>query len=58
MMREDLREELRQYLKDNGVKQNWVAEQLGLSKQMIHMYLADKRNMSEQNERKLKKLIR
>lgn len=57
-MREDLREELRQYLKDNGVKQNWVAEQLGLSKQMIHMYLADKRNMSEQNERKLKKLIR
>lgn len=52
-----MRIELQKYLDDYGVRQIWVAEKMGVSKQMINLYLKGDRDFSKKNQVKLRELL-
>lgn len=52
-----VREKTRQYLKDNGIKQKFVAKQIGITPAMFSYYLNDHKNLSDGKIEKLLKII-
>ncbi len=52
-MRKDLQEHINQY----GVTRTHIAKQINVSRSMLTLYLQNQRNLSEENEFKLKKYL-
>lgn len=53
-----MREELKDYLKNNGIKQKFIAEQLNVSTSLISRYLQGTRTLSAEKEFLLKQIIK
>lgn len=49
--------DFRKRIRDKGLKIVWLADQLGISQPLLSMYLSGDRNMSQETEDKLKKLL-
>ncbi len=49
--------ELKEEILKRGLRQDWVAKQLGISKAYLSMILNNKRKISEELKRKLEKVI-
>ena len=49
---------LKEKIKERGIKQSWVAEQIGVSKSLLHHYLSGYTNMPEQVERMILDLLK
>jgi len=54
----DIREQTKQYLEDNGIKQNFIARKLNISDAMMSYYLNNHKNLSYEKELELKQIIR
>ncbi|WP_186445762.1 helix-turn-helix domain-containing protein [Paenibacillus cremeus] len=50
--------ELQSAIKNKGLKQKWIAEQLGVTGAMLSMYLRGKTSMSPEKVRKLKLILK
>lgn len=49
-MRQDvIREDLKNYLKDNGIKSKFIAKKIGLSEGMISYFINGKKRLSSNN---------
>jgi len=42
--------ELREIIKENGIKQSWIAEKLGISASYLSLILSRKRRLTEEME--------
>lgn len=51
------RERLKKYISENGVRQDFIAQKIGVSKAMITLYLQNKRNLSQDNEKRLQNFL-
>lgn len=49
--------ELKEEISKRGLRQDWIAKQLGISKAYLSMILNDKRKISKELEKKLEKVI-
>lgn len=49
MQQETIREDLKNYLKENGIKSKWIAEKLNLSPAMISYFINGKKRLSSVN---------
>jgi len=49
---------LKQYIDENKVNQQWIAEQLGITYQALYVKLVGKGNFSIKQALKIKKLLR
>lgn len=49
--------ELKEEILKRGLRQDWIAKQLGISKAYLCMILNNKRKISEELKRKLEKVI-
>jgi len=54
---ENEKNKLKQRIKELGLTQNYICQKLGISKSMLSHYLADRRNLNPDTERKLLQLI-
>ena len=50
-------ETIKKRIKDRGLKKSFVAGQMGISVVMFSYFLNDKRNLSLENENKLKTIL-
>lgn len=50
---EDARDVINKYISDNGIKQTWVAEQLGISPSHFSLILKKERDLAEKHRIKL-----
>lgn len=46
MNQDTIRNDLKQYLEDNGIKNKFIAKQIGLSESMISYFLNGKKRLS------------
>lgn len=46
MTQESIRNDLKNYLKDNGIKSKFIAQKIGLSEGMISYFINGKKNLS------------
>jgi predicted transcriptional regulator len=46
MTQESIRNDLKNYLKDNGIKNKFIAQKIGLSEGMISYFINGKKNLS------------
>jgi len=53
----DIRQQAKNYIKSNGIKQNFIARKLEVSDAMMSYYLNDKKNLSSEKELELQKII-
>ena len=53
-----VRRKTREYLRDNGIKQNFIARKIGITPGMLSYYLNGHKNLSEKNIKKLLEIIR
>lgn len=53
----EVREQAKLYLEENGIKQNFIARKLDISDAMMSYYLNDKKNLSNEKELQLQKII-
>lgn len=44
-------------IKEKGLKQRWIADQIGISPQMLSMFLNNDRSIPEEKEKMLKGLL-
>lgn len=44
-------------IKDSGLKQTWIANQLGVTDAMLSMFLNNKTNMAPEKIEKLRKIL-
>lgn len=51
------REQLKLYIKEEGVTQTHIARKLGISKSMMNMYLKGTRNLSQEREQDLQNFL-
>ena len=60
MMRENekTRQELKNYIINNGVKQRWIAEKLGITEQYLCMFLNSKRDLPYRRLMDIQNLIK
>ena len=49
--------DLKKKIEKKGLKQVWLAEQIGVSKSLLSLYLSGERNLSEEKEKMLKGLL-
>lgn len=56
-MYEEIREQAKKYLEENGIKQNFIARKLDISDAMMSYYLNNKKNLSHEKELELLKII-
>lgn len=56
MLNEDLRVAVEKAIQDSGYKKNWIAEQLGISKQSLYQLL-NKKNLSLDDAQRVLALI-
>ncbi len=51
--------DLKQQIKDRGIKQVWIADKVGMKKSLFHHYLNNYKNMSfpKEVESKIKELL-
>lgn len=57
-VQENIRQQAKQYIVENGIKQNFIARKLEISDAMMSYYLNDKKNLSYEKELQLQKIIR
>lgn len=53
-----MRDKLKLYLEENGIKQKHIAEKLGISTSLLCRYLKGTRNLSIKKEEMLKEIIK
>jgi predicted XRE-type DNA-binding protein len=56
LISKDVREAINDYIYDNGIKQTWVAEQLGISPSHFSLILKKERELSEKHRIKLNEI--
>ena len=49
--------ELRSIIKENGIKQSWIAEKLGISASYLSLILSRKRRLTEEMENDFSLLV-
>ena len=49
MLQDTIRNDLKQYLEDNGIKSKWFAGKIGLSESMMSYFLNGKKRLSPIN---------
>ena len=49
--------ELKELIKNKGLKQNWIADKIGVNPNTFRAYLNDERNMPQDVSDKVKNLI-
>lgn len=54
----EIRQQAKQYIEENGIKQCFIARKLEVSDAMMSYYLNDKKNLSIEKEEELQKIIR
>lgn len=54
----EIRQQAKQYIEENGIKQCFIARKLEISDAMMSYYLNDKKNLSYEKELELKQIIR
>lgn len=52
-----MREQIKQYLKENGIMQIFIAEKVGISKQRLNMYLQGRRGLPDEVILQLNEII-
>jgi DNA-binding XRE family transcriptional regulator len=57
-MKGDINMKLKQYIDENKVNQQWIAEQLGITYQALYVKLVGKGNFSIKQALTIKKLLR
>lgn len=57
-MQENIRQQAKQYIVENGIKQNFIARKLNISNAMMSYYLNNHKNLSIEKELELKQIIR
>lgn len=55
---EKTRQELKNHIKENGVKQRWIAEKLGITEQYLCMFLSAKRDLPWKRLQDIQNLIK
>jgi len=55
---EKTREMLKQHIKNNGIKQRWFAEKLGITEQYLCMFLSAKRDLPYRRLQDIQNLIK
>lgn len=53
----DIRQQAKNYIKSNGIKQCFIAERLDISDAMMSYYLNNHKNLSYEKELELQKII-
>ena len=48
---------LKELIQKKGLKQKWIAEQIGVSPQLLSMFLNNERNLSEEKIKMIKGLL-
>lgn len=54
----EIREQAKNYIEQNGIKQNFIARKLEISDAMMSYYLNGHKNLSNEKELQLKQIIR
>ena len=49
--------QLRESIREKGIKMNWIADKIGVSQPLLSMYLSGERLMPEEKERAIKALL-
>lgn len=49
--------EYKKLIRDKGLKQNFIAQKIGISKTMMSLFLSGKRNLSPENKSKLHRIL-
>ena len=49
--------EYKKLIRDKGLKQNFIAQKIGVSKTMMSLFLSEKRNLSPENKLKLHRIL-
>jgi len=49
--------EYKKLIRDKGLKQNFIAQKIGVSKTMMSLFLSGKRNLSPENKLKLHRIL-
>lgn len=53
-----MREELKEFLKSKGIKQKWIADQLGVDSSLISRYLKGTRTLSNEKQAILRQILK
>ena len=54
----NIKQETKDYLVKNGIKQRFIAKKLNISDAMFSYFINDKKNLSEEKQQELLKIIR
>lgn len=54
----EIRQQAKQYIEENGIKQCFIARKLDISDAMMSYYLNNHKNLSSDKEEELQKIIR
>ena len=57
MDQQELREKLLNYVKENGLKYNYIAKKIGISKCHMSLFINNKRNFKKDKLEKLKEIL-
>ena len=57
-MNEIYRKKVKQYIKDNGIKQKWIAEKMEITPAYLCMWLRNKRNFGNKLLKRINNILK